>query len=52
LNGFDDAPSNNGMHPTPHQRAFHVRCEGARVMPGVVRFAFLMEQSCLIRVSV
>jgi len=26
---------NNGMHPTPLQRASHVRCVGARVMPGV-----------------
>ena len=26
---------NNGMHPTPHKRAFHVSCVGARVMPGV-----------------
>jgi hypothetical protein len=26
---------NNGMHPTPHHAAAHVRCAGARVMPGV-----------------
>jgi hypothetical protein len=25
------------MHPTPHHGASHVRCEGARVMPGVGR---------------
>jgi hypothetical protein len=25
--------SNNGMHPTPYWRAFHVRCLWARVMP-------------------
>jgi hypothetical protein len=29
------AAPNNGMHPTPHQRASHARCAGARVMPGV-----------------
>ena len=28
-------PPNNGMHPTPLQRAFHESCAGARVMPGV-----------------
>jgi hypothetical protein len=28
---------NNGMHPTPHHAASHVRCAGARVMPGVRR---------------
>jgi len=27
--------SNIGMHPTPRQQVFHVRCIGARVMPGV-----------------
>ena len=27
--------SNNGMHPTPPHGASHVRCVGARVMPGV-----------------
>ncbi len=26
------------MHPTPLQLEFHVRCAGARVMPGVRRF--------------
>jgi len=31
-----DAPHNNGMHPTPHHDASHVRCAGARVMPGVM----------------
>jgi hypothetical protein len=29
------ALSNNGMHPTPHHEHSHVRCVGARVMPGV-----------------
>jgi hypothetical protein len=29
------AASNNGMHPTPHHGPSHVRCAGARVMPGV-----------------
>ena len=28
--------SNNGMHPTPHQQLSHIRCLGARVMPGVI----------------
>ena len=28
---------NNGMHPTPLHAASHVRCAGARVMPGVRR---------------
>ena len=34
-------PSNNGMHPTPHHGASHVRCTGARVMPGVRCFQVL-----------
>ena len=29
------AKHNNGMHPTPHHEASHVRRVGARVMPGV-----------------
>jgi hypothetical protein len=32
------ARHNNGMHPTPRHAASHVRCVGARVMPGVRRF--------------
>jgi hypothetical protein len=28
---------NNGMHPTPLHDVSHVRCVGARVMPGVRR---------------
>src|ERR1044072_2754988 len=31
---------NNGMHPTPHQRASPVRCAGARGMPGGRRRRF------------
>ncbi|MCA1568213.1 MAG: hypothetical protein LC803_21725 [Acidobacteria bacterium] len=31
--------SNNGMHPTPFKRASHASCVGARLMPGVRRFA-------------
>ncbi len=30
-----DAAANNGMHPTPHQRASHGAYVGARVMPSV-----------------
>ena len=29
------AQSNIGMHPTSRHEASHVRCAGARVMPGV-----------------
>ena len=31
------APPDNGLHPTPHHELSHVRCVGARVMPGVRR---------------
>src|SRR4051812_41928529 len=34
-NELSRARSNNGMHPTPHQRGSHDSCAGARVMPGV-----------------
>jgi hypothetical protein len=30
------AAPDNDMHPTPFQRASHVGCIGARVMPGVM----------------
>jgi hypothetical protein len=32
---YSKGAPNNGMHPTPHHEASHVRCAGARVMPGV-----------------
>jgi hypothetical protein len=32
---YNKGTPNNGMHPTPHHEVFHVRCVGARVMPGV-----------------
>ncbi len=37
------AAPKNGMRPTPHQRASHARCVGARVMPGV-RLLITMEK--------
>jgi len=36
LSGHTNDASNNGLHPTPHQRASHGSCGGARVMPGVM----------------
>jgi hypothetical protein len=33
---------NNGMHPTPHHGASHVRRAGARVMPGVRALRFIL----------
>ena len=35
LNCANEGEPNNGMHPTPRQHVFHVRCARARVMPGV-----------------
>jgi hypothetical protein len=35
------AAPNNGMHPTPLQRASHVCCVWARVMPGVMLFRLM-----------
>jgi hypothetical protein len=36
---FRRGGSDNGIHPTPLQRASHASCIGARVKPGVGRLA-------------
>jgi hypothetical protein len=36
---------NNGLHPTPHHEASHVRCIGVRVLPGVMPLPLMKDMA-------